>query len=197
VGLTLVQRLVDLHHGQVSANSAGSGQGAEFFVVLPGVVETQSKAEEPPLPEPPRQLAPVETCRVLVVDDHPDIAQTIAAYLELTGYQVVAVNDGLQALDCVASFKPDVVLLDIGLPGMDGYEVARRLRVIPQIEQALLIALTGYGQLSDRLKAQEAGFNAHVVKPADPQEVEHMIANWRAGGTVGGAAQAVSTEHAA
>jgi CheY-like chemotaxis protein len=196
VGLTLVQRLVDLHHGQVSATSAGSGQGAEFFVVLPGVVERQVPVEEAPSAEA-AQPTTVDSCRVLVVDDHPDIAQTIAAYLELTGYQVMAASDGPQALDCLSRFTPDVVLLDIGLPGMDGYEVARRLRLIPQLEQALLIALTGYGQLSDRLKAQEAGFNAHIVKPADPQEVEQMIAEWRAGTLVGEAPRAMPAERAA
>ena len=196
VGLTLVQRLVDLHHGQVSAASAGSGQGAEFFVVLPGVVEDKAIVEEAPSlgASPP---ADNESCRVLVVDDHPDIAQTIAAYLELTGYQVMAASDGPQALDCLSRFTPDVVLLDIGLPGMDGYEVARRLRLIPQLENSLLIALTGYGQLSDRLKAQEAGFNAHIVKPADPQEVEQLIANWRAGTLQGETPQAVPAERAA
>ncbi len=191
-----MQRLVDLHHGQVSAASAGSGQGAEFFVVLPGVVEDKAIVEEAPSlgASPP---ADNESCRVLVVDDHPDIAQTIAAYLELTGYQVMAASDGPQALDCLSRFTPDVVLLDIGLPGMDGYEVARRLRLIPQLENSLLIALTGYGQLSDRLKAQEAGFNAHIVKPADPQEVEQLIANWRAGTLQGETPQAVPAERAA
>ena len=175
VGLTLVQRLVALHHGEVSASSEGHGKGSEFSISLPGLVNVPQPAEEP--------VAAVTTpmidgCRVLVVDDQHDIAQTIAAYLEMSGCEVKTAGDGLQALDIAASFLPDVVLLDIGLPEMDGYEVARHLRAIPELSTALLLALTGYGQIGDRIKTHAAGFNAHIVKPADPQAIEQMIADW-------------------
>ena len=179
VGLTLVQRLVALHHGEVSASSEGHGKGSEFCIALPGLVqapEQQQQAEEP-APEM-AQAALIDGCRVLVVDDQLDIAQTIAAYLEMTGCQVKTAGDGLQALNVAASFLPDVVLLDIGLPEMDGYEVARHLRAIPELSTALLIALTGYGQIGDRMKTHAAGFNAHIVKPADPQTIEKLIADW-------------------
>ena len=176
VGLTLVQRLVALHLGEVSANSGGQGLGSEFQVILPGLLQDPESAV--PAPVPMLQPPLIDGCRVLVVDDQHDIAETIAAYLELSGCQVRTAADGLQALALASEFLPDVVLLDIGLPEMDGYEVARRLRALPALASSLLIALTGYGQVSDRMKTQQAGFNAHVVKPADPQAVEQMIADW-------------------
>lgn len=179
VGLTLVRRLVDLHQGEVSAFSAGIGKGAEFRIELPGL---EPGPVEPQVEPAHMQSEVPKDCHVLVVDDNLDIAQTIATYLELTGHQVKAVGDGMQALDCIPSFRPEVVLLDIGLPQIDGYEVARRMRAVPQTAHSLLVALTGYGQTSDRMRAQEAGFNAHIVKPADPQAVVQMIADWRATG---------------
>ena len=178
VGLTLVQRLVELHHGQVSATSAGVGKGSEFCVLLPGLeAAARPKADDKvrPLLRSARRAA----CRVLVVDDNADIAQTISAYLELNGHEVRMAGDGLQALACAAEFAPEVVVLDIGLPQLDGYEVARRLRELPQTADTLLIALTGYGQLSDRLRAQEAGFGAHMVKPADPEALTQLITEWQ------------------
>ncbi|MDN3920496.1 response regulator [Roseateles violae] len=181
VGLTLVQRLVELHQGRVSAASAGSGQGAEFRVMLPATVEARPAALPPT--QAPAAPAPVPVaaaaCRVLVVDDNPDIAETIASYLELTGHQVRAVGDGMQAQACAAEFAPQVVVLDIGLPQIDGYEVARRLRALPATADSLLIALTGYGQAADRLKARQAGFGAHMVKPADPERLARLIADWQ------------------
>ncbi|WP_233151859.1 response regulator [Pelomonas sp. KK5] len=177
VGLTLVQRLVELHHGRVSASSAGVGQGAEFCVTLPGVVRSPASEPEPAAAAP---AAAALSCRVLVVDDNPDVAHTIGAYLELGGYEVQTVGDGMQAIGLAAAFAPEVVLLDIGLPLMDGYQVARQLRALPQTAQSLLIALTGYGQSEDRRLAQEAGFAAHIVKPADPQALVAMIEEWLA-----------------
>ena len=120
----------------------------------------------------------MERCRVLVVDDNRDAAETTALFLELAGHEVKTVNDGMHALDCALDFGPDVVVLDIGLPLMNGYEVARRLRASQPTQSALLIALTGYGQQNDRQQAKEAGFDAHLVKPAEPHVLTRLIAEW-------------------
>ncbi len=176
VGLTLVQRLVELHHGRVEARSAGAGQGSEFTVVLPCLSEVQ--------PSDPAQ--PAEThrgggagCRVLVVDDNLDAADTVGMFLRIEGHVVQTAADGEEALACAAAFHPDVVILDIGLPRLDGYEVARRLRQGAAGGAALLIALTGYGQKGDQDQAREAGFDLHLVKPADPRQLAETIAQWR------------------
>jgi signal transduction histidine kinase/DNA-binding response OmpR family regulator len=176
VGLTLVQRLVQLHHGQVEARSGGQGKGSEFTIVLPCLTEV--------LPaQPPEQAlaaAPASTgCRVLVVDDNLDAADTVAMFLRIEGHAVQTAADGLAALTSAAAFAPEVVVLDIGLPKLDGYEVARRLREQPATQQALLIALTGYGQKGDKAHAVDAGFDQHLVKPADPCALAQAIADWQ------------------
>ncbi len=179
VGLTLVQRLVQLHNGEVEVTSQGLGEGAEFRVLLPCLSEVRQPetASSGPL-----TAGPVEGCRVLVVDDNRDAAETVAMFLELAGHEVKSVNDGPQALTSAAVFAPEVVVLDIGLPGMDGYEVARRMRQLPETRASLLIALTGYGQKGDQAQARAAGFDHHLVKPADPSAVSDLIAQWRAAG---------------
>lgn len=118
-------------------------------------------------------------CRVMVVDDNRDAADSMAVFLELAGLETTVQLDGPCALDAAAAWAPHVVLLDIGLPGLDGYEVARRLRAAPGGAAALLIALTGYGQQDDRRRAHEAGFDVHLVKPADPDAVVELIQEWR------------------
>ncbi len=123
---------------------------------------------------------PAVNCRVLVVDDNLDAAETVAVFLELAGHQVKAVTDGLQALACAPVYAPEVVVLDIGLPTMDGYEVARRLRATEQTRAVLLIALTGYGQEADGERALQAGFDRHLIKRADSGELARLIADWRA-----------------
>ena len=177
VGLTLAQRLVHLHNGRIEASSAGVGKGAEFRVILPCLTEVKqlSNGEDRPL----AAVGPSMNCRVLVVDDNWDAAQTVAVFLELAGHEVKAVTDGKQALACAGVYAPDVVVLDIGLPIIDGYQVARQLRTTEQTRSSLLIALTGYGQDADRKRAQEAGFDRHLVKPADPNELVQLIADWR------------------
>jgi signal transduction histidine kinase/DNA-binding response OmpR family regulator len=170
VGLTLVQRLVQLHNGQVQVISQGQGQGSEFRVVLPCLFDVN--APEQPTPEP---LRDVTGCRVLVVDDNFDAAESIAMFLMISGNEVKTVADGPQALACAPVYAPEVVVLDIGLPGMDGYEVAARLRELPQTASALLIALTGYGQESDKSRAKSAGFDAHLIKPTDPGALASLI----------------------
>ncbi|MCK9686147.1 response regulator [Scleromatobacter humisilvae] len=172
VGLTLVQRLVQLHGGEVVATSAGAGQGSQFRVLLPCLGDV----EEPVAPERSEQLpAATVARRILVVDDNVDVVETTTMLLSLSGHQVRSAKDGLQALHIATEFRPDVVLLDIGLPLMDGYEVARRLRQTPQTAGALLIALTGYGQQGDRQRGRDAGFDGHMLKPVDPHALAKMI----------------------
>jgi CheY-like chemotaxis protein len=181
VGLTLVRRLVELHGGHVDAHSEGLGKGAEFRVALPrlGVVgegDAPVGAGEPP---------PVRGRRVLIVDDNRDAAESVALYLQLEGHEVKSVGDGPQALACVPVFAPHVVVLDIGLPQISGYEVARRLREMPAGRDALLVALTGYGQKEDQARARDAGFDHHFVKPTDPQALVRLIAQWQQRGGPG------------
>ena len=172
VGLTLVQRLVQLHGGEVVASSAGAGLGSRFRVLLPCLGE-----DVEPVPEESEGRLPAATVarRILVVDDNVDVVETTTMLLSLSGHQVRSAKDGLQALHVATEFRPDVVLLDIGLPLMDGYEVARRLRQTPQTAGALLIALTGYGQQGDRQRGKDAGFDGHMLKPVDPHALAKMI----------------------
>jgi signal transduction histidine kinase/DNA-binding response OmpR family regulator len=174
VGLTLVQRLVQLHGGEVVASSAGPGQGSQFRVLLPCLGEV----DEPVVQEDGRGQLPTASVarRILVVDDNVDVVETTTMLLSLSGHQVRSAKDGLQALHLASEFRPDVVLLDIGLPLMDGYEVARRLRQTPQTAGALLIALTGYGQQGDRQRGRDAGFDGHMLKPVDPHALAKLIA---------------------
>jgi signal transduction histidine kinase/ActR/RegA family two-component response regulator len=186
VGLTLVQRLVKLHDGRVEAHSAGVGQGAEFRVYLPrlqspGRHDGDSAVEAP---------APTAVCRrLLIVEDNPDIADTTATMLAMAGHTVRCARDGVQALEEAQSFAPEVVLLDVGLPELDGYQVARRLRQLPQTRQALIIGLTGYGMPADRQRGREAGFDHHLLKPADPNEMRALIEAWSADGSSAQAAE--------
>jgi CheY-like chemotaxis protein/anti-sigma regulatory factor (Ser/Thr protein kinase) len=171
VGLTLVQRLVRLHGGRVEARSAGPGQGSEFRVWLPWAAQAAPEAA----PAAGSIASEGSGRRILVVDDNADVAETTATMLELSGHRVLTAPDGQQALDCVEDFEPEIVLLDIGLPGLDGYEVARRLRQLPKARRAWLVAVTGYGQPADRQRGREAGFDEHQLKPVDPQALAEMI----------------------
>jgi len=177
VGLTLVRRLVALHGGTVTATSAGPGQGTEFEVRLPGVRATDMPAPQATVPAPGAAAG----SRVLIVDDNQDAADTIATYLQLAGHQVQVVGDGHQALASAASFTPQAVILDIGLPGLNGYEVAQRLRELPAMRTALIVALSGYGQPQDQQRARAAQFDLYVVKPADPQALVEKIEHLRRG----------------
>lgn len=181
VGLTLVRRLVELHGGSVTASSAGAGRGAEFEVRLP-CLRVVGEVAQDGAPDP----AGASGSRVLVVDDNQDAAETIALYLQLEGHEVKTVRDGHQALACVGVFAPQVVVLDIGLPGLNGYEVAQRLRDLPATREALIVALSGYGQPEDKQRALEAHFDHYFVKPADPQALVDRIAAWQRSGTAAG-----------
>jgi CheY-like chemotaxis protein len=158
--------------------SDGVGKGSLFRVVLPCISEVFHSHE----PSQASQAAAILSAgrRVLVVDDNIDAAESIAVFLRLEGHEVRTVSDGPQAVAIAQVFAPQVAVIDIGLPGMSGYEVARRLRLKGAESPALLIALTGYGQKEDRARSTEAGFDHHFVKPADPRAIQEAIARWRA-----------------
>ncbi len=172
IGLTLVRRLIEMHGGRVEAFSNGPGQGTEFVARLPALVKTASPAAS----AEPAAKASVERLRVLVVDDNEDAAKSMAMLLRMAGHELRTAHDGLAAIETAEEFRPDVVLLDIGLPGMDGYEVARRLRAATSLNAAVLVALTGYGQEEDRRKSSDAGFDHHLVKPVDLQALDDLLA---------------------
>jgi CheY-like chemotaxis protein len=167
VGLTIVRRLVELHGGTVEAHSAGPGLGSEFVVRLPALPEAPARA-------PPDSSEGGGPLKVLVVDDDIDLARSTSLLLKSWGYDVRAAYDGPGALTAVREQRPDVVLLDLGMPGMDGYQVARQLRQGPG--HVVLAALTGYGEEEDRAEAQEAGFDYHLVKPVDPADLKDLLA---------------------
>lgn len=172
IGLALVRNLVEMHRGTVDAWSPGLGRGSEFTVRLPVLLSPASHTPNAPTP-PAGQVA--GGLRVLVVDDNEDAANMFAKVLGIWGHDVQRAYTGPIALEVAAAYRPDVVLLDIGLPGINGYEVARRLRQIPHLEGVKIIALTGYGQDSDRQLAKEAGFDEHLTKPVDLVEVEQLL----------------------
>jgi PAS domain S-box-containing protein len=164
VGLALVRRLVELHGGQVEAHSAGPGRGSEFVVRLPALVETEI-ADTPGQPK----------IRVLIVDDDKQAAESMALLLRMWGYETRVALDARLGLEAARAYSPRVVLLDIGMPGMDGYEVARRLRAQRESKGALLVAVTGYGEEGDQRRAREAGFDYHILKPADPNDLRELL----------------------
>jgi len=171
VGLTMVKQLTTMHGGSVEARSEGPGRGSEFVVSLPVLVDAvNGQSEHPGSPD-----ALPETKRILVVEDSEDIAETMKLLLEDLGHAVSIATDGPTALSKIDGFLPDVVLLDIGLPGMDGYEIARRLRQAPLGAKLVLAAITGYGQQSDKDRSMAAGFDAHFVKPINFDELENFI----------------------
>jgi len=167
IGLSVVQRLVRMHGGEVSAASAGPGKGATFEIRLPQIPPPQEPARQRPRPT-------IQPQRILVVDDNTDAANSLAEFLRLDGHIAEAVYSAKGALQSVASFSPNVVLLDIGLPEMDGYQVARRIREASS--SVRLVALTGYGQTEDTQRTRSAGFDAHMVKPVDLEALEGVIA---------------------
>jgi signal transduction histidine kinase/DNA-binding response OmpR family regulator len=176
IGLTLVKHLVELHGGRVWASSEGLGKGAEVTIALPAHVGSQAAA---PLPSVTHRPVPAQNAasRILVVDDLQASAETLMTLLEMEGFEVRVAHDGQGALSIAREFKPNVVLLDIGLPGMNGFEVAHGLRGQPECQDALLIALTGYGEAESRTRSAQAGFDFHMVKPADVNLLLTMLAN--------------------
>jgi signal transduction histidine kinase/ActR/RegA family two-component response regulator len=175
IGLTLVRQLIELHQGSVQARSAGANQGSEFLVRLPLVSQEQipapsaNGASETPQGDVRR--------RILLVDDNVDGANGLAKLLEMNGHEVHVAYDGPTGIQAAKALSPDVILLDIGLPGMDGYEVARQLREQPDLKLVPLIAVSGYAREEDRERSKQAGFDYHLVKPLDPQTLPALFAS--------------------
>jgi len=172
IGLSLVKNLVEMHGGSVGVESAGLGKGSKFTVRLPCIIV--EPAALAPLKADSAVVTAAESLRVLVVDDSPDAAESLAKLLRLAGHEVLVAHDGQRALEIAAADRPTVMLLDIGLPGMDGYEVCRRMRQ-QGFSKARIIAVTGYGQDRDRQRSREAGFDSHAIKPVDPSELMKLV----------------------
>jgi PAS domain S-box-containing protein len=171
IGLTVVRRLVELHGGQVEVTSEGLGRGSEFRVSLPCVPAVEALA----VPARPEREAHGGSARVLVVDDNADVAEGLMMLLELLGHRVRVAHDAMAALEAVRVNAPDLMLVDIGLPGMDGYELARSIRQESRLASVVLVALTGYGRDEDKRKAREAGFDDHLVKPLTPETLQKLL----------------------
>jgi len=178
IGLTMVRRLVEMHGGSVTAHSEGPGKGSEFVVRLPALSSNSSipGATAGAGGEPVRAAS---QRRILVVDDNVDAAESLALLLRLEGHNVRVAHDGPAALAAVESEPPDLVFLDIGMPVMNGYDVARRLRQRPGLESLVLVAMTGWGQEEDRRRSQEAGFDHHLIKPVEPGALYKLLAGTR------------------
>jgi len=177
IGLTLAKRLVEMHGGRISAHSEGLGKGSEFRVVLP-LLEDATSPSAAPVPQPVEFPTAAPSQRLLVVDDNQDSAESLAALLSLNGHQVQQAYDGEEALRLAGTGKPEVILLDIGLPGMDGYEICRRIRHESWGEAVKVVAVTGWGQEKDRAKTRAAGFDAHLVKPVQFDELNRLLAEF-------------------
>jgi CheY-like chemotaxis protein len=174
IGLTLVRSLVGMHGGEVEAKSAGLGQGSEFVVKLP--LAPPIRSEDSALSSSSADSeSGAPKWRILVVDDNADAADSLAILLELGGSDVQVAHDGLAALAIAETLRPDIIFLDIGMPQMDGYEVARRIRSTTSLDGVLLVALTGWGQEDDRRRSAEAGFDVHLVKPVEPTALETVL----------------------
>jgi CheY-like chemotaxis protein len=176
IGLALVRRLVEMHGGSVGARSEGPGRGTEIRVCLPLTsAEPVGELEQGAPQVDAEPVPPQARRRILVADDNHDAAGSLALRLELAGHDVRTAPDGLEALAIARTFQPEVVLLDLGMPAMDGYETARHLRRLAWGKQTRLIALTGWGQQQDRLRTAEAGFDVHLVKPVSETDLFRAI----------------------
>jgi CheY-like chemotaxis protein/anti-sigma regulatory factor (Ser/Thr protein kinase) len=181
IGLTLVKTLVELHDGTVEVHSDGLGRGSEFVVRLPIL-----PAEPMPLSSSTRDASrPGSGRRILIVDDNEDGALSLAMLLKLEGHETHTAHDGLEAVAAAERIRPDAVLLDIGLPGLNGYEVCRRIRQQPWGKDIVLVALTGWGQEEDRHRSTAAGFDTHLVKPVDHDALAELLASPSSSGKAG------------
>ena len=160
-----------MHAGSIEARSAGEGKGSEFIVRLPIAVESSSVRPAP------SATAPLTNRRILIVDDNRDAATSLAILLKMSGNQIYTAHDGVDACLVAEEQRPDLVLLDIGLPTLNGYEVCRKLRAQPWGRSMVLVALTGLGHEADRRKSSEAGFDGHLVKPVDPAALGQLLAS--------------------
>jgi CheY-like chemotaxis protein len=185
IGLTLVKQLVELHGGTVEARSEGPGHGSEFVVTLPVLTGRAKVAIDGDGAHTRAPLPPPLHHRILVVDDVEASAKTLAMMLRSIDQKADAMTDATGVVSYVEAHRPDVVFLDIAMPGMNGYDIARRLRQQPHLSDTVLIALTGYGQDEDRRKAFEAGFNYHLTKPASIDALENLLSLLPISGTTG------------
>ncbi len=183
IGLTVVRRIVELHDGTVEAHSAGVGHGSEFIVRLPTVAATSTTASSESTAAEVSALR--RPARVLMVEDNPDAAESLGMILQLLGHHVRVAPDAVAALQAIRANPPDIMLIDIGLPGMDGYELASRIRADAAMKHLLLVALTGYGQLEDKARAMAAGFDYHLVKPIDVGTLTELVGRLGAQAPVG------------
>jgi CheY-like chemotaxis protein len=172
VGLTLVRRLAEMHQGTIGVSSAGIGLGSEFVLRLPALVEP---AADEALNQPEFLAQGDHLRRVLIVEDNVDTAHSMGELLQIWGHEVHLAYDGLKAVETACRFKPEVVLLDIGLPGMDGYQVARKLRQEHSLTPMMIVAISGYGQSEDLLRSHQAGIDHHLVKPVDLKALKALI----------------------
>lgn len=172
IGLTVVRLLAELHGGSAEVFSEGEGKGTEAALNLPLHAETLVQSTTSEVPAPPRGMK-----RILLIEDNQDVAEMLAVYLQHIGHEVIQAHDGLAGLDAAVRHLPAVLVCDLGLPGLDGFEIARRVRDIPNLQACLLIAVSGYGDRSDRERARAAGFSHHITKPADPVLLAELIAN--------------------
>jgi PAS domain S-box-containing protein len=179
IGLTLVRRLVEMHGGTVTAHSDGPGRGSKFIVRLPAVPEDRREELLRKQSNDPQAVAPTAARRILVVDDNVDAARSLAVLLRLEGHEVRVAPHGPAALAAAQAEPPEMVILDLGMPGMDGFEVARRLRGQPRLRETLLVALTGWAQEEDRRRCYEAGFDGHLPKPVDLGALRQFFAHPR------------------
>ncbi len=172
IGLALARRIIEMHGGRIDARSAGPGSGSEFTIYMPVLAAVGTVPDTPP-----ESVAPTEVKRRdQIVDDNPDAADTLAALVRTLGGDARTAADGPSAIQCASEFSPDVILLDIGMPGMDGYETCRRLRQARLGIRAFIVAISGWGQEGDKRRAADAGFDAHLTKPADPVVLERLLA---------------------
>jgi CheY-like chemotaxis protein/two-component sensor histidine kinase len=174
IGLSLVKGLVELHGGSIEARSEGLGKGSEFVVRLP--VGDDTPAPRSPPGDGGEKGTPRSRRRILIADDNRDAADSLAMMLRLAGHHVHAVHDGQEAVEAAGWFRPEVALLDIGMPRLNGYEACRRIRVEPWGKNTVLVAITGWGQEEDKRRATEAGFDEHLTKPVEPAALERLLA---------------------
>jgi len=174
IGLSLAKKLIELHLGRIEVRSEGAGLGSEFIVMLPALVPLPA-AKPVAVELPSGRAKPERRPRVLVVDDNRDAAESLGMLLEMEHCEVAVAFDGIQALETIEVFQPDIALLDIGMPGMDGYELARRVRATPRGRNLVLVALTGWGQADDKKRAADSGFDEHLTKPVDPDQLTQVL----------------------
>jgi CheY-like chemotaxis protein len=175
IGLALAKQLVDMHGGSIEAHSAGADQGAEFVVRLPvAEADRQTRVSE----AAPQTAAHHARLKVLIVDDNVDLVEMLALAVEGLGHEVRKAHDGRDAISTALSYRPHVMLLDLGLPLVSGIDVARELRLLPEMAGLRLVALTGWGQAEDLRQTNETGFDYHLTKPGDPQTLERLLAEF-------------------